>query len=146
MRNLKRKCCLFDLLSFWACSALFSFEVGFRDLWVSLLRSSMLRGHDYLPLEPLFWSYSTPSNYSSRGFLSLESFSLGQQRCLINRVVDFYPSNHSFQASSDILSFELWISVPRIALSRPAAPFYCSSCGFWSLESFPLGQQFHCTI
>jgi hypothetical protein len=37
--------------------------------------------------------------------------------------------------------FELGILFPQIISIGPAAPFYCSSCGFCSLELFPLGQQ-----
>jgi hypothetical protein len=40
-----------------------------------------------------------------------------------------------------VLLFELWISVHQIISFRPAVPSYYSSCGFRSLELFPLGQQ-----
>jgi hypothetical protein len=147
------------VLSFRAYSALFSFEVGFRDLWISLLRSLMLRGAwlsaPQTALLELFdaillfewWIFisritlsrpATPSYYSSRGFLSLESLFPGQQRRLFIRVVGFGPLNHYFHASSAILSFESWILVPPITFFRPAASLYYLSRGFRFHEMFLL--------
>jgi hypothetical protein len=57
-------------------------------------------------------------------------FLLGQQRRLIIRVVDFDSSSHFFWASSAILLFELWISVPQIGPFRPAALLYYSNNEF----------------
>jgi hypothetical protein len=53
--------------------------------------------------------------------------------------VDLNPSNYSFRASSAILLFELWISIPRIISFGPAAPSSCSSDKSWLHESLPLG-------
>jgi hypothetical protein len=68
------------------------------------------------------------------------SYSFGFLRHrLIIRVGDSGPLNYFLRASSTVLLFGLWILVPRIISFRPAAPSYCSSCGFWSLVLFPLG-------
>jgi hypothetical protein len=62
-------------------------------------------------------------------------------RCLCNiRVMIICPSNRSPRIFDASVVFELWISIPRIILFRPAAPLWYSSCGFRSLESFSLGH------
>jgi hypothetical protein len=68
-----------------------------------------------------------PSYYLSCGFRSLKLLPLGQQRCLIIRVVDSGPSNYFLWASSVVLLFELWTLIPRVISFRPAAPWFYSS-------------------
>jgi hypothetical protein len=78
---------------------------------------------------------------------SSSSYSFGFiRRRLIIQVVDFGPSNYFLWASSAVLLFELWISVPRIIFLGPTAPSYYLSCGLRSLESFLFGHQCRCPI
>jgi hypothetical protein len=55
--------------------------------------------------------------------------------------VDSDPSNCSPRASNAVLSFELWIPIPRIVPLGPAAPSYHSGWGLRSLKFFLFGQQ-----
>jgi hypothetical protein len=68
---------------------------------------------------------------------------LGQQRRFAIRFVDFDPSNYFSWASSVVLPFELWISIPPIISLGPAASSCHLSHGFWSLEFLLFGLQRH---
>jgi hypothetical protein len=105
--------------SLWASSAVLLFEV-----WIPIIR--------IIPHGP-----AVPSCYSRCGLRSLGLFSMGQQRRLAIRVVDFDPSNYFPWASSAVPSFESWASVPRISSFRLAAPLAYLNSGSRSRGSLP---------